>query len=249
MSKKSVHRLTLVLALTIAGVLLGNLFFGGSVLQGDSSHDFGIVSIPRPSSTLEHTFRLTNNTQHALRLTDAVPSCGCTTANWPKESVQPGDIFLIPVTLNMQRSQYRSSTVRLEFASGEVEVLLIEGTGRFEQPMQCLPPTVRVVPDDEEGNVCVLSLEWFQDTTPPELTFETPTNITITADSWLKSKKGNPNKSTPDKWTSRLRVVLKGVLETGDAFVVNLEGAPPLHVPLQQTEFIERPGILNGGRK
>ena len=247
MQKKKLYSCCAAFALLIGGTVLLFVLLTNSALSGNRAFDFGVVSIPRPSSVLEHTFQLTNNTDHSLQLTNAVPTCGCTTANWPKEAVLPGEVLTIPVTLDMQRSQYRSSFVRLEFASGEIEVLHIEGAARFAQPLQCMPPIVKVVPNDHMGATCVLNVEWYEDTLPPAPSFETPSMIKITADSWKKSQKGNPNKGTPDKWTTRLNVILDGELQGGEEFTVLLQGIPPLHVPLEQTNRIERPALLPGG--
>lgn len=246
MPKRTLHTCFLLLLLFIVGLAVF-FFTRPAMLTGDLSFDFGTIQIPRPSKTLEHTFRLVNASGHELRITDAIPSCACTTVTWSPDAVQPGGEFSIPVTLDMQRSQYRSATVRLEFASGEMEVLRIQGVAHFEQPLQCMPPTVLVASDDTEGSRSIVSLEWYEDTTPPSITFTTPENIIITADAWKKSKVGNPNKGTPDKWTSLLKIVLVGELGADASFSLFELGAPELVVPLVQTESIERPNFLKGG--
>lgn len=249
MTKKTIHACILILLLIGAGII-AVLLLRNTTVSGNQSFDFGLVKISRPSKTLEHTFHLTNVSDHELRITNAIPSCACATISWsPDVVVAPGQEFILPVTLDMQRSQYRSATVRLEFASGEMEVLRVKGVAHFEQPLQCLPPTILVASDDSEGSRSIVSLEWHEDSTPPAPTFVSPENIIITADSWIKSRVGNPNKGTPDKWTIRLKIVLVGVLESDATFSIMQHSAPELIVPLTLTDSIEHRNLLKGGSR
>jgi hypothetical protein len=248
MSKRTIHLLLLtVVTIICLGVVLVLLLTAGifrSPLQGEKSFDFGIVQIQRPYTVLEHTFRLTNETDHTLKLADAVPTCGCTTTDWPEEPVGVGEELVVPVHLKLQRSQHRSSKVRLTFESGEVVVLFIEGTGRFKQPLRCFPPTIKVLDGNKEGTRNMLLLEWYQLSTPKLPTFGTPKNIRVEPLNWVISRRGDKKLGTPDEWSVQLYTFLDGELAEGDSLIIKMEQTPPpnpLLVPLEQVEQLDRP--------
>ena len=247
MSKRTTHiALVSAGAILAVGIILLLLMIFKSPLSGEKSFDFGVVPIERPSRVLEHTFHLINTTDHTLKLADAIPTCGCTTTNWPDTPVLSGEELLVPVHLKLQQSRYRSSKVRLEFESGEIAVLTIEGTGRFIQPLQCLPPSISLADGNNEGTRCVLSLEWFEEHAPTQPTFVLPTNVRVESDAWTLSKKGDKHRGTPDKWTIRLHVMLEGALETGSVMKIEVVKSPELIVPLEQVDSIERPPFFPG---
>lgn len=248
MSKQSIHIVlsvvVIVCLLVITLILSYSLGFFGSSLKGEKSFDFGVVSIERPHTVLEHTFLLTNSSGHTLKLKSAVPSCGCTTADWPTEAVPDGEVLAVPVTLKLQRSRYRSSKVRLVFETGEVVVLHIEGAGRFVQRMRSLPPTIKVVDGMEEGTISVLSVEWFELSKPPMPTFIPPDNVIVETDSWMLGTAGDPHRMTPNVWTLRLRCVLDGELKGGSQLQVDMEESKTLLIPLEQVDSIDRPNSI-----
>ena len=247
MSKRTIHIvLVSVVALLIVGFILLLLTMFTSPLRGEKSFDFGIVPIERPNAVLEHTFHLINTTDHTLQLADAIPTCGCTTTDWPDTPILVGEELLIPVHLKLQRSRYRSSNVRLEFETGEIVVLSIEGTGRFIQPLQCLPPSPSLVDGNNEGTRCILNLEWFEDCAPTQPTIVLPDNVRVDVDAWTLSKKGDIHRGTPDNWTIRLHLMLDGALADSNAMKIEMEGSPDLIVPLEQVDSIERPPFYTG---
>jgi hypothetical protein len=247
MNKRKVHIMLVSLA-SVCGVTLAVVLFLllSSPLRGEKSFDFGIVPIERPQSILKHTFHLTNTTNHTLQLTDVIPTCGCTTTDWPTEPVLAGEELRIPVHLKLQKSRYRSSNVRLEFETGEVVTLHIAGTGRFTQPLRCLPPSISVVKESEEGTSGVLNLEWFEESTPPQPTFTTPEHVRIDCDNWKLSKKGDPHRGTPDNWTIQMHVYLDADVGLGSEVGIEMTESPTLLVPLVQVESIERPPFFTG---
>ncbi len=244
MSKKTVHFiiLTFVVFLLLALLaLFGFQMLFGSALEGEKSHDFGIVPIERPHSTFEHVFVLKNVSDHTLQLVDAVATCGCTTSDWPDEPVLSGEVVLIPVHLELRRSEHKGSKVRLTFETGELVVLSIEGDGRYSQPMQSFPPDMKVVDGDAEGSRYVLSLEWYKVSTPPIPTFSTPEHITVVPDRWVLGTEGNARRGTPDLWTLRIRIALDGTLKENSAITFEIPETPPYIVPIRQVGALDRP--------
>ncbi len=60
-------------------------------------YDFGKIKV---GDKVSHTFSFTNTGNLPLIITDAVASCGCTTPEWPKQPVKPGEKGEIKVTFN-----------------------------------------------------------------------------------------------------------------------------------------------------
>ncbi|MEN0053767.1 MAG: DUF1573 domain-containing protein [Mucilaginibacter sp.] len=61
------------------------------------SHDFGKI---KQGDKVSYDFKFTNNGKSPLIITDAVATCGCTTPEWPKTPVKPGESGLIKVVFN-----------------------------------------------------------------------------------------------------------------------------------------------------
>jgi hypothetical protein len=233
MSKKKVHILLIVciglVFLAVVVLVVYPILFGASV-SGKLHHSFGVVPIERPATVLTHTFRLVNTTDHELQLTNAVPSCGCTTTDWPKEPFAVGEVIEVPVNLTLRRSQLRSSTVRLEFDTGEVVVLRIDGIGRFIQPLAIMPPTPILYPDAAQGTRAVLRLEWTSNQRPTTPTISIPKGLRIDFDTWTLSTEEDSNKGIPAIWTIRMRFTLDSVEVAQQEFTIMMEGAPDLVV-------------------
>lgn len=244
MNKKRIHILFItvvaIVFLVLAAVVLVSYLFS-SPLNGEKSFDFGVVPVERPDTVVEHTYRLTNATNHELLLVDATPTCGCTTSDWPDEPVQPGGDFIVPVHLKLERSQYRESRIRLEFETGEVAFLEISGTGRFIQPMETFPPKIPIVNGYEKGTRVLLTLEWFKVSTPPMPTFTTPEHVRVVPDRWVLSKEGSYRLGIPDKWTLQMRVFLDSDLVIGSDLLVELKDTPKFYVPMVQVDSVEKP--------
>jgi len=61
------------------------------------SYNFGKI---KQGDKVTHDFKFENTGKTPLIITGAVASCGCTTPEWPKEPVKPGDSGVIKVTFN-----------------------------------------------------------------------------------------------------------------------------------------------------
>lgn len=62
-----------------------------------SSYDFGKIT---RGDKVTYQFKFTNTGKSPLIITSAVASCGCTTPNWPKTPVTPGQSGQITVVFN-----------------------------------------------------------------------------------------------------------------------------------------------------
>ena len=54
-----------------------------------SEHNFG--NIEEKGGKVSHKFTFTNNGKNPLRILSVKPSCGCTTPDWTKDEIKPGN--------------------------------------------------------------------------------------------------------------------------------------------------------------
>ncbi len=246
MDKKKTYIFLLVL-IAIAGLAWAMLdFYFGRPLLGKLSHDFGTVPIEQPYTIVEHVFTLKNNTDHALRLKSATPSCGCTTTEWPESSVSVGDALVIPVHLKLRKSQLRKSRIRLEFDTGEMVILRIEGVGRFTQQMRISPPQLPLSMGPLGGAKGVIRLEWDGEERPENPIFQFPEGIEGEFDAWRFATSADSHKGIPEIWTIRLRLALEEAsMKTNQVFTVTMPNMPVLEVPilLEETKATGRIGF------
>ena len=246
MDKKKIHIFLLILILiaTLAWAVLH--FYFSRPLQGNLSHNFGTVPIEQPFTVVEHIFTLKNKTDHTLRLKSATPTCGCTTTEWPEDLVAPEDEFVIPVHLKLRKSQLRKSQIRLEFDTGEMVVLRVEGVGRFTQPMRISPPQLPLSFGPLGGAKGVIRLEWDGEERPEDPTIQFPEGVEGEFDSWRFATSADPYKGIPEIWTIRLRITLEDAeLKTNQICTVMMIGMPVLEVPilLEETNVTGRIGL------
>ncbi|MDG1136829.1 MAG: DUF1573 domain-containing protein [Phycisphaerales bacterium] len=233
MNKKKIYVFLLVLIAIVALAWATLVFYFSSPLGGSLSHNFGVVPIERPFTVLEHTFRLKNKMNHELRLKSATPTCGCTTTEWPEEIVLPGEEFVIPVHLKLRRSQLRKSQIRLEFDSGELAVLHVEGVGRFIQPMSISPPSLPLKRGPLGGAKGVIRLEWDGAQRPEKPVISFPNGVVGEFDNWQFSSSADPHKGIPEIWTIRVRLTLEDeALTTNQTVIITMPGLPQLEVPV-----------------
>ncbi len=237
-------------ALAICSVLIGlgalsyfvviPLVFG-KPFSGTLSHDFGIVPVDPMHTTVEHVFQLTNETGGPIKLVNAVPTCGCTTTEWPKHIVDTGGLLEVPVHLTLQRSEIRRSKIRLEFDNGETLVLNVEGAGRLAQPLSCKPHLIKIVESDPIGARGLLKLEKFDSGTPEMPTFIAPENVTINLESWRHAKAGDVGQGKPNEWTLAFECLLEGLLPEGSVLTIQYQDNPPITIGLEQSKSREKP--------
>ncbi|MCD7932628.1 MAG: DUF1573 domain-containing protein [Tannerellaceae bacterium] len=69
----------------------------GAVIEADkTTHDFGIIKESDGDAT--HSFVIKNTGTAPLVITRVIASCGCTTPEWTKEPIAPGQTGEIKVT-------------------------------------------------------------------------------------------------------------------------------------------------------
>lgn len=60
-------------------------------------HDFGTIT---EGDSVEHVFKFTNTGGFPLIVNNVTASCGCTTPEWPREPVKPGQKSFVRVKFN-----------------------------------------------------------------------------------------------------------------------------------------------------
>lgn len=88
--------------------------------------DLGIM---QPGVPKTGTVRITNNGTEPAQIKKAVASCGCTTPNWPREPIAPGETAEMEITLkpSLKQGQRLSKRVTLQMVSGTPQVVGVEG--------------------------------------------------------------------------------------------------------------------------
>ncbi|WP_461453027.1 DUF1573 domain-containing protein [Mucilaginibacter sp.] len=83
---------------TPAGSTVSATTSKGPVMNFDKdSFDFGKI---KTGDKVSYSFKFTNTGKLPLIITNAVASCGCTTPNWPKTPINPGQSDSIKVVFN-----------------------------------------------------------------------------------------------------------------------------------------------------
>lgn len=91
-----------------------------------TTHDFG--QFPPDAQKLTHTFTFTNTGEAPVTLKDVKSSCGCTTPEWPKEPIEPGERSSIKVNYDATTSDgYFRKSVTVLTRQSSMQSLTIEG--------------------------------------------------------------------------------------------------------------------------
>lgn len=118
--KKLFFTLAGILFFAVASHAQGKLKFNKMV------HDFGKV---KEAGVINYTFEVTNVGTSPVVITNAQPSCGCTTPEWSKDPIMPGQTKSIKVgfdTKNRPHAFNKTITV-ISNAENSQEVLTIKG--------------------------------------------------------------------------------------------------------------------------
>jgi len=91
-------------------------------------HNFG--AIDENGGAVSATFTVTNNTKTPIVLTNVVPSCGCTTPEWKKDPIEPGQTGKIVAIFNPKNrsGSFNKSISILTTGKPERFVVRIMGT-------------------------------------------------------------------------------------------------------------------------
>ena len=101
---------------------------GDAVIEFDQvEYDFGTVD---EGDIVDGVFEVFNKGKVDLIITEVKPSCGCTTPDWTKEPIKPGESGEIKFSFNSNGrvgKQNKSITVKSN-ADKPIEVIRIKGT-------------------------------------------------------------------------------------------------------------------------
>lgn len=105
----------------------------------EESFDFGSDIIDGEKKT--HTFEFTNTGNSPLIIEKVKASCGCTTPNWPKTPIAPGEVGEITATYNSKgRPGKFNKVIRITSnAATPTKVLYIKGEVQRASPEEGLP--------------------------------------------------------------------------------------------------------------
>ena len=101
----TIKKMVMAMALSAMGLFLGSAselgWIGGTV--------FSFGEIEEAEGMVQHRFLLRNNSSQAFCITAVTTSCGCTTAEYPREAIEPGDTVAVVVTFNPEgrRGKFR----------------------------------------------------------------------------------------------------------------------------------------------
>lgn len=103
------------------------LSLGSPILEFDKTeYDFGTIV---EGDKVQGTFVITNKGKADLIITSVKPSCGCTTPDWTKEAIAPGETGEIKFEFNSANrvgKQSKSITVKSN-AEKTTEIIRIKG--------------------------------------------------------------------------------------------------------------------------
>lgn len=148
MTTRPLRRLTRALLLVTlwlgGGALWQDAAAQGRIVFDATTHAFG--TIPEGEQAT-HAFTFRNTGDAPLRLTDVRPSCGCTTPEWPREAVAPGETGTITVVYDSEGrpGPFHKSVVVL--SDGEPSQVNLQIEGHVEPE--------RLTGGDLQGNLLV----------------------------------------------------------------------------------------------
>lgn len=85
--------------------LLLSLVLAAAPVKFDKTvHDFGVISIK--DGAVKCVFTMTNTTDKPVTIFAVTTSCGCTNADWTRNSIAPGETGNVTVTYNNDDGPY-----------------------------------------------------------------------------------------------------------------------------------------------
>jgi len=87
------------------------------------------LGMMQPGVPKTGTIMITNNGDEPVQIKKAIASCGCTTPNWPRDPIAPGESAELEITLkpSIKQGQTLSKRVTLQMMEGAPQVLKVEG--------------------------------------------------------------------------------------------------------------------------
>jgi hypothetical protein len=106
-----------------------------SLKLSETSFDFGKIPQGKP---VTHNFIVQNIGKDSLKIDNVQASCGCTTPEWSRTAVAPGQQTTIKVGYNSASEGQFEKSITIYYNSGQVKQLLIKGVV-WKTPEQPVP--------------------------------------------------------------------------------------------------------------
>ena len=91
----------------------------------EKEHRYGTI---KGGEIVEHTFTFKNTGTEDLKIEGVKASCGCTTPEWPKEPIAPGESGAIKVTFNSKgKGGYQHKSVTVRYGAEKPAVVWLKG--------------------------------------------------------------------------------------------------------------------------
>ena len=91
----------------------------------ETKFDFGKIQQNRP---VTHSFEVINKGKEPLKIDNVQASCGCTTPEWSRESIQPGATAIIKVGYNAVAEGPFTKSIAIQYNGSQSATLIISGT-------------------------------------------------------------------------------------------------------------------------
>jgi hypothetical protein len=121
---------------------------GPKITFDQTGFDFGLIPY---NSRGEHIFTFTNSGTEPLLITNCVKGCGCTSVNWTKELLRPGEKGMIKVVYNTRKIGYfnRGVDVYSNDVSNYKVSLRLRGTVQRDSSDLSIAPLLPVKKDEK----------------------------------------------------------------------------------------------------
>lgn len=128
---KRMSYIYIVLILTVSCFAGGNTSFAQEGAQGlefnKKVHNFGRISVQ--SGPQSCTFEFKNISKKPIAINNVLSSCGCTTPEWPKKPVMPGQGGVIKVTFLNDQGPYPFDKALTVYTSAAAKPIILRVTG------------------------------------------------------------------------------------------------------------------------
>jgi hypothetical protein len=138
MHSKTIHAIATVAVLLVLGgggwYVYANTI-GRPMLEGEQQHDFGVVWLEGPETSVSHTFRLVNNTGELIFINDIKSTCKCAVPGAAARRLMPGDTLELPAEVTLRKSGMQKAEINLLLGDGRRQILYVTAIGRRKMPL------------------------------------------------------------------------------------------------------------------
>ena len=106
----------------------------------ETEHDFGKIPQGKP---VYYQFEIINTGKEPLKLDDVHASCGCTTPEWSRDPIGPGETAIIKVGYNAAAEGPFTKPITITYHTSQTKQLVIKGTV-WKAPEGAAPPNAAV---------------------------------------------------------------------------------------------------------